>query len=261
MRIISKFKDYYDTCMYYGMDKELVYSRQSQNIQANITQLIKENTTIGHFNYSAHHRYISNKENIEFNFGSIGFCGKFYPYIKFARRMPFDRLTQMSIPDEVTFCYSAEQTHEFMQKFPYTGKNNLDRGGNPIKNYPLTVRMPYQHYTEKYMSLESYYTNNFKESLEPFYKYNTPIIVESKSTPHNDPMIEVNACLKNYQFYRMFDAFKAFQEISMFVGGVLPQNGKEMIVLSDVMKRDKHGFDDMSFKTYSPGKKANRKNK
>jgi hypothetical protein len=48
--------------------------------------------------------------------------------------------------------------------------------------------------------------------------------------------------LKEVQFYRVFDAFAAFQEIAMWIGGVLPSNGNAMVAISDTIRLEKHGF-------------------
>jgi hypothetical protein len=50
--------------------------------------------------------------------------------------------------------------------------------------------------------------------------------------------------LKDLQFYKVKDAFTAFQEISMFVGGVLPREGNPMASIADEEVRiHKAGFD------------------
>ena len=49
--------------------------------------------------------------------------------------------------------------------------------------------------------------------------------------------------LKNVQFFKKIDAYTAFQEISMWVGGVLPRPGADMEQISNVIRLQKHGFD------------------
>lgn len=256
MRIISKFKDYYDSCMYYGMDKDLVYARHVETKNGSIKELLET---------SELRSYESNKTNIYYAFGNIGFCGKFYPYIKFERGLPTDRITQIKPPNEVVFCYNFEQVEEYMNSFPYTGNfmgyYRTKLTDKQKRHYPVSSHLPYQYWNDA-DTLENYFNKYTKQNLEPFFEHKTPIIIAvNRERGNQDTSLKTNISLKEYQFYRMFDAFKAFQEISMFLGGVMPRTGKETVILSDVMKRDKHGFDNMSFKTYSPGKKANRKNK
>lgn len=50
--------------------------------------------------------------------------------------------------------------------------------------------------------------------------------------------------LKDIGFAKAVDPYTAFQEISMWVGGVLPDDGPETIqIVDDVIKIQKHGFD------------------
>lgn len=54
--------------------------------------------------------------------------------------------------------------------------------------------------------------------------------------------------LKNIQFYKKIDPYTAFQEISMWIGGILPGSGAEMAKVSDAIRIEKHGFDKTSFR-------------
>ena len=57
--------------------------------------------------------------------------------------------------------------------------------------------------------------------------------------------------LKDIDFARAMDPFTLFQEISMFVGGVLPRNPNPMVEIVDqVVKAEKHGFDKWSFRKH-----------
>lgn len=58
------------------------------------------------------------------------------------------------------------------------------------------------------------------------------------------------------QFYKVKDVCTAFQEISMWVGGVLPKPGPEMAVIKDEKIRiEKRGFDSSTSFRKAPGKK------
>lgn len=55
--------------------------------------------------------------------------------------------------------------------------------------------------------------------------------------------------LREYDFARSMDPYTLFQELSMFVGGVLPRNPNPMVVIKDdKIKIAKHGFDKWSFR-------------
>ena len=64
MKIISKFKDYYDYTSGYGFDPKKVYSRKTEEI------LLDENLDV------LRNRWKSVRGNTQV----IGFCGKIYPF-------------------------------------------------------------------------------------------------------------------------------------------------------------------------------------
>jgi hypothetical protein len=50
--------------------------------------------------------------------------------------------------------------------------------------------------------------------------------------------------LKDFHFYKVVDPFTLFQEISMWVGGILPGSANPMVqITDDTIKVAKHGFD------------------
>jgi len=57
--------------------------------------------------------------------------------------------------------------------------------------------------------------------------------------------------LKDYGFPKAIDPYTLFQEISMFVGGVIPCNPNPMVeITNDVVKIAKHGFDKWTFRRH-----------
>ena len=66
---------------------------------------------------------------------------------------------------------------------------------------------------------------------------------------------ELNPHYNDYEFYKVFDSFTAFQEIQMFMGGVLGSGEKEIVEVADKYKIGQHGFDKWSFRR-EPDKKS-----
>lgn len=54
--------------------------------------------------------------------------------------------------------------------------------------------------------------------------------------------------LRSLGFWKVHDVNSAFQELSMWVGGILPRPGKPMVEIDDRMRAQKHGFDKWSFR-------------
>ena len=63
----------------------------------------------------------------------------------------------------------------------------------------------------------------------------------------NDGKIVYNACLKDLEFFRLFDTYTAFQEIAMFLGG-LAVPLKEIPEVPDKIMVGIKGFDQWSFR-------------
>lgn len=57
-----------------------------------------------------------------------------------------------------------------------------------------------------------------------------------------------------FDFARVVDPYTMFQEISMWVGGILAGSGRPMVEISDEDKIGKHGFDSWSFRKMPEGK-------
>lgn len=55
--------------------------------------------------------------------------------------------------------------------------------------------------------------------------------------------------LKDVQFYKVLDAYTVFQELDMWIGGVLASSGRPVVeITDDKVKIAKHGFDSGSFR-------------
>ena len=82
------------------------------------------------------------------------------------------------------------------------------------------------------------------DPIDVFRELNSPIFVlnfgnwgyQRFSIPKISKEFIVNPILKEYEFYKVFDSFMAFQEISMFLGGVLGSGEKDIIEIDDKYK-------------------------
>jgi len=127
----------------------------------------------------------------------------------------------------------------------------------PRFGYPETkVDIIYDFDIAKKYLREEYWSHkliddiNYISSYDPiniFREINAPIFVYDTMNGNNATFI-VNALLKKYEFYKVIDAFTAFNEIQMFIGGVLGTGENDIIVIDDKYKIKKHGFDKWSFR-------------
>jgi hypothetical protein len=115
--------------------------------------------------------------------------------------------------------------------------------------------------------------DNYHFDIQPFVDFDSPIFLYSSVGIQYSlqrslnlisdyrglsiPTIVINFCLKTINFHKHLDQFQAYQEIEQFLGNTLVKREK-IIELDDKSKRNARGFDDQSFKSLSPGKKAKR---
>jgi len=237
MYIISKTKDYYDGVVgTMGVDKSLVYEREMvvnedyYNFPKPFTAKKAwsrdrsnpfRNITYGH-RPKKHSIYESNSPFI------VGFCGKLYIGWKFYREVEVDRHL-LSYPELKTFItYDVELIKREIQ---YVGwKSNLLDDLAYISSYnPMEI---FRFLKTPIFIFDSDYDRKFIR----------------KYTHKSNEVFITNPTLKDYEFYKVMDSFTAFQEIQMFLGGVLGTGEKEIVEIEDKYKIAQHGFDNKSFR-------------
>ena len=235
MYIIAKKKDYYDgVAGTTGIDKTIVYKRDLQEFEGEDMPNV--------FRRKTYRNYFSDREESPFyrlgnshmkheywnkyprhSYFVIGFCGKLYPGFKL---------------------YSIKDTKEY-------------------NNVITTITF------DKDFMIKLFSNKNFKDNLNGVLQYNAmdwfrdikvPIFVYDENVSGIDHIdlgwynrdfnakFIVNPLLKEYEFYKIFDAFQAFQEIMMFMGGVLGRGEKDIVEVEDKYKIAQHGFDKWSFR-------------
>lgn len=100
-------------------------------------------------------------------------------------------------------------------------------------------------------------------SSEAFYGLhvgcNSPVLMFCHREVHPyGNLLVVNPCLRDIGFQSILDPYTCFQEISMYLSGVMGCTEKDVIEVSDVTQKYKKGFDDNSFK-HRGSKKPRRK--
>ena len=241
MYIISKHKDYYDGVVgSVGMDKTLVYER-------NTVEITESKLMLKEFQASRNRGWMgTNRDNPFLNichagidskktkkytdedFFIVGFCGKLYLGWKLYYKekewgvLGYDDVVKTDI------VYGYENVKDFIRESYWRGhlKDDIE-------------------YVENY------------DPINMFRELNTPVFIydSERRKPRTSDALTIDPILKDYEFYKVVDAFQAFQEISMFIGGVLGRGEKEIIVVEDKYKIAQHGFDKWSFRKEPETKK------
>lgn len=240
MRIISKFHDYYDIGMSHGQDQSLVYKRFSTigvfpiSKWNQVAQPFEKETSLTFTSYGIQHKRIV-----------IGFCGSTY----LCYRMEADVKERYNPYKVITYLYDAEAVRRFINIYGDKGApESFMKKPHPWRSESMRFENVKRLFDE--WNCEKY-NDKFIENKIPIF------VVEQDNKGLN---FEANAKLKDYEFFKVINTYTAFQEISMFIGGVLGAGEPFMIEIEDKYKIEAKGFNDQSFKT-RPGTKPNRKNK
>lgn len=236
MRIISKFKDYYDSCTALGFDKSLVWVREQQTCPANNT-FFKELPYPSLYGFTA--GTATGGIHVGLSSKIVLFCGKLVPCI-IATELEPGKVTQGAIR-KVFFC--VDSFAAYVEKFG--------------KNMSHVVRSRFwdeEHFkgTEGLRRWFDILPQHEKKALD--WSINNRVVCavyphrEEGALPHSEALIQLNPTLKYLEFFKAYPPTSAFQEVSMFVGGVLPKSTAMPIQISDKDRIAQHGFDKHSFR-------------
>ena len=233
MRIISKFHDYYDGCMRHGIDMTCIYQREMKEYshEKDFPILFGLNAPLM-WKKPSEYRFWERA----YDHGIVWFCGKVYPYIVLTgAKIPTPAYPQF----ERVYCYTPEQAVEIILAHgSKEEKARLDlkrraRFGKAISNRELIHR---------FFLFNSEHSE--KSTVDTLCKLGVPVLHFEPSHPR----LILNPCLKDIQFYKVFNPYAAYQELAMFVSGVMGGQAPPMIPVSDKVRLEKHGFDKWSFR-------------
>lgn len=241
MRIISKFHDYYDSVQSVGYDPHLIYNRVCRElwIPLNNRDFYRKDDSsaflmpvglppltdsfLMHVNPTKRllNRGFMTKDGFLY---LIGFCGKYYLTLRESHGGGWGS------PSEVNYFYDRDSVVKYFAEVHKREANN-----------------------RVFNILGECTVNPFSDPFEPFRVLNSPVfcmeVRDRFGVYARGKKLTVNPELSSMQFYRMFDSYSAYQEIAMFLSGVLgwPENATTQI--SDEDMRDAKGFNRWSFKT------------
>ena len=263
MLIIKKFHDYYDTAMgSTGIDKTCVYQRVSfydddkyEFVKScNLFQDKSRDWSSKPYSYKL------SKRVGEWRIGDlmscdpflIGMCGK--TYVGYVFRY------YTGNTEEIKITYTVDDFLALMDikdRKPYSGKNTYRENdySKLISYYNL-----YHNKDHKELFVKHHvpiFVYDFDTKINTIHNRDNPQVINRWGvTTYSDSFIMYNPCLKDYKFYKMFNPSQTFQEIQMYLQGVLGSKEKESKELSDIEKIEQHGMDKKwSFRNPMPPKR------
>ncbi|BCG04716.1 hypothetical protein PPGU19_092840 (plasmid) [Paraburkholderia sp. PGU19] len=251
MRILSPFKDYYDTAMAHGSDQSRVFVR---NPETSELKLDRDGDGV----WDRYGQLAGIADAFELRRGGVCldacvvlFCGRIYKALR-VHRLSSEAMksTSGSKPSEVEerIFYDGSEARHYLEGLlgPHWMKKKRQsflEYDNPLANGTLAER------------LERYFQQQGSAELMQWSVENrTAIAVLRVGGRFEKSFLKINPPLKNFQFYRLFGPVEAFQELDMFWGGVLALESRPTLSISDKDRIAQHGFNARSFRK-DPSKK------
>ena len=248
MRIIGGH-DYYDSALAYGRDDDVIFVREPKIVPDKECPLFKgyPHAIIKGRSYWGSNNKFQVKENgqlvtLELHTINCYVAGKHYGAIKVKKELD-------SKHREIFWNYDA-----FVNWLSSLGKEVA----GPAKKYKWEKDTPEK---DAFTSLKAFLTPMPATLEQLAWLVNNRVVTATWYDNYIRNYVpdlewrcnstEKGYALKDIEFARAVDPFTLFQEISMFVGGVLPRNANPMVEIVDqVIKAEKHGFDKWSFRRH-----------
>lgn len=242
MLIVSRFHDYYDSIRAFGVDKSCVYKRTSEFVPKVDKLVINYWPTEEIFNVNKNGYWI----NYYVNKQVIGFCGEMYPLLSVKK-------THCVQPEQYFYFYSHE---EFKQFFDEEGVNlkssRLSRWWYSDRDFSVKNEVNIKRFFDK---------KTWSSLVDRFQEHKCPVFIYGSRNVEAASRLQINPQLIKYRFFKVKDSQTAFQDIYMYMSGVLGSKGPEPLPVSDKIKAQAHGHDGKySFKK-APGEPKRRKKK
>lgn len=255
MKIISKYKDYYDSASVYGYDDSVIYKRDISFIRLSNEETIElpQETQWGYrstsHQYEASYQETGVETKLFFNFSEVFLIVAGKAYSVLLDTNPQDRSLRWNSS-------ARNENRDFSAVF---GVPNIDKIQKYIENHlpdGKTCNI------KNLSSIRSRYNTNEAEKRHLAYNYHKKMFLEKDFTNFcvqqnavsllvlNPQEIVKNPILKNFGIEKIIDPSLMHQNIFQFISGVLSNNENKMLPISDFSKLEKHGFDPKySFRT------------
>jgi hypothetical protein len=232
MRIISKFKDYYDGIGNGIQEGDLLYIR-------NYFEEVEDVDNHSHLNSLRLRNFgvYGLTTSVE-AFLIVHFCGYKYPIfvsvdkkINTVEQNPLHYATEKVVDLEISASLCIELLRNNERYDVKKNRKNFPEDDRSYYGYPALVREFFSHYKEK-----SDINNRF----------NSPIVVEDRTG--RKIHYHVNCNLASIGFASIIGPNQAWQEIMMWMGTEYSKKENETVEISDKDRIYQHGFDKNSFR-------------
>jgi hypothetical protein len=216
MIIHSKYRDYYDTILSHGRDDSLHFIREFRELPEKpifdlLDNLIPRN-----------HIFLKSMQN---GIHVVGFCGKLYFGIYAAPYITESKNNKLFWP------------HNNWKGLEEEFSNSID-----TNRYNRDTLLKLIKFSEKNSGMDflQYFIDNKIAYFSARGAYSLRYVLTRKCIG--------NAILKDLNFQVVKPPLQAMQELSMFLGGVIPRQAIDVVEISDTDRIMQHGFNKYSFR-------------
>lgn len=213
MLIISKEHDYYDPVASLGIDKQCPYKRKTEVTKFSYDGKMPSPPSTD--------RYSSKKHHYHFYYHVMGFCGTFYPFITVKK---LDPTTKKVL--ETLYFYDESKILEYVNQEKIQYRQYVSFWSRIALSFSTTDGL------SKFFNPKTW-----SPFLHYFQEKKVPIFLMEPNT------ITLNPLLRQYEFQKIKDPYTAFQDLYMFISGVLGVESRPMIEISDKDKAAAKGHD------------------
>ena len=253
MKIISNFHDYYDVCQKHGQDTRVVYIRHTPDSNVQKVSFKKKQypfiwTMVEEFPCNNLYTEPSDKNDytLDLKLRFLGFCGKWYPFFHLLIQ---SRSSINYRPDINIYCYSPSSFIEALEKYNFL----------KYKETLFTKKSKHIYSSQlKYRDIEVYFNkfSGIADKSNIFVTEKCPVILIEESSyrmtfASEAFTIVTNPNLSTIDFVKIVDPYTAFQELEMYISGVLGIGEPQIVTISDKDKIEKRGFNKWSFRKQS----------
>lgn len=270
MRIISDFKDYYDSVMGIASDPGLTYLRKQRVYEFTLTHRMRSifdsrNTPVSQLPVELPDAFRVPAElilnfplriskeikwygvedyDVPITAKIIGFCGKLYSALAIDNHTFYDT-EQISSTVSDSFWRSRKLDREMVEILL------LQKEKHRARWHPLAQSLTHENWTHVNTETVGHrFDDVFIRASVPLFKLE---YFRIDTVPRKDKYVlrcTLNPELRHDRFQSVFGPAEAFQEISMYLGNQLAQQPDPTSTIPDDILRDEKGFDEWSFRRH-----------
>jgi hypothetical protein len=232
MRIVSKFKDYYDPANHiYPSDSTYTFVRDTREID-----LVYRKSTW---------EIVIDKKDYKLVGFVVGFCGEAYPGITVQKRDSFGDFFDSD------FVYSVDQLEKsipgVVKSLTSPPRRRYMWGSETqLKSLELWFAGSFtsRYYNTHSLSISDVFGGIFDKEKVAYFCSQTKL----NKSAGDARKVDIYPNLEHINFYRVFDMHETFQKLEIYLTNILVKPDEINIHISDELKAQAHGYDKFSFR-------------